>query len=456
MSYRSTSFWFESLGSEPELRAPLPGDLDVDVVILGAGFTGLWTAYYLSIADPSCRIAVIERDTAGFGASGRNGGWCSAMLQGFEELHERDPEGGARLREALIATVSEVGDICAKEGIDADYDMGGGLIVAANEPQAVMAREELASGRAMGWTEEEMHWLEPNEVRKRLRVASTYGGVFQKHIAAINPAKLARGLAEAVERNGVKIYEQTTVTQVVPGRVQTSHGTIRAPRIVMALNAYTADLQGHKRDVVPVYSHMIATEPFSDQLWDEIGLAPRGLFGDHSRLFTYAQRTADNRIAVGGRMPRYHFGSGINPRFEPDSKLDGELAEALRFMLPQLGNFKITHSWGGAIGIPRNMITMTSFDPRTGIASVGGYAGEGVSASNMAGRTLRDLLLDRKTELTALPCVGQPSRRWEFEPFRWLGVSAGIGLCRSADYFETRTGRSARLHDRLMDALGMY
>jgi glycine/D-amino acid oxidase-like deaminating enzyme len=456
MSYRSTSFWFDAIGTEPEPRPPLPGDLDVDVVILGAGFSGLWTAYYLAIADPSCRIAVIERDIAGFGASGRNGGWCWPAVQGLEQLHEKDPEGGDRLREAVVASVYEVGNVCEKEDIAADYHRGGGLMIAVDELQAARAREDVAEARAVGYAEDDVQWLEPDEVRQRIRVAANCGGVFQKNIAAVNPAKLARGLADAAERRGVTIYEQTTVTGVEPGRVQTSHGTVRAPRIVMALNAFKVRLPGYKRDVIPVYEHMFATEPFPDQLWDEIGLAPRGLFGDGRRMFTYAQRTADNRIAIGGRSPRYHFGSGIDPRFDRNPSVERELVEALRAMLPQLGNFKVTHRWGGVIAVPRDMISKASFDPKTGIAGIGGFVGEGVAATNLAGRTLCDLLLQRETEISTLPWVGKRSPCWEPEPFRWLGVNAGMGFLRAADYVESRTGRSAQLLDRMMDALGWH
>jgi glycine/D-amino acid oxidase-like deaminating enzyme len=456
MAYRSTSYWFDSLGAEPEVRPSLPGDLDVDVAILGAGYTGLWTAYYLAIADPGCRIAVIEGEIAGFGASGRNGGWCSAMLEGLDEICEEDPEGGAKLREALIASVSEIGDICLKEGIEAEYHLGGGLMVAVDEIQAVRGREDVASDHALGWTEDDIRWLEPEEVQQRMRVPSDFGASFQKHVAAVNPAKLVRGLAETVERHGVTIYEKTRVTEVAPGKVQTSHGTVRAPRIVIALNGYKGNLPGHKRDMVPIYSHMVATEPFSEQLWDEIGLIPRGLFGDLSRLFTYAQRTADNRIAIGGRAPLYHWGSGVDPRFDRNAAVEEHLVQALRSMLPQLGDFKITHRWGGTVGINRDMVTRTSFDPVSGIASVGGFSGEGVAASNMAGQTFRDLLLGLDTELTALPWVGAPSPRWEPEPIRWLGVKTGIGLNRFADYLETRTGRRAKLIERLMEGLGMY
>ncbi len=161
MSYRSTSYWFDSIGFEPEARAPLPGDRDVDIVIQGPGFSGLWTAYYLSIADPSCQIAVIERDIAGFGASGRTGGWCWPEVAGMRSFHEEDPEGAGRLREAIVSTVYEVGEVCEREGIAADYKCVGGIGIAVDELQAAHAREELAEARALGFSEDDHYWLEP-------------------------------------------------------------------------------------------------------------------------------------------------------------------------------------------------------------------------------------------------------------------------------------------------------
>ncbi|MGI9271331.1 MAG: NAD(P)/FAD-dependent oxidoreductase [Woeseiaceae bacterium] len=270
----------------------------------------------MSIADPGCKIAVIERDIAGYGASGRNGGWCWPEVAGMHTYHAEDPDGAGRLREAVVATVYRVGEVCEQEGIEADYKLVGGIGIAVDELQARLAREGIAEARAFGFSEEDHYWLPPDELRKRIRVADAVGGTFQNHVAAVNPAKLARGLAEAVERRGVKVYEQTTVTGVEPGRVQTSHGAVRASRIVLAMNAYKAKLSSHKRDIIPVYENMIATEPFSDEVWDEIGLIPRGLFADRRRVFTYAQRTADNRIAIGGRTPRFHYGSRVDPSLD--------------------------------------------------------------------------------------------------------------------------------------------
>ncbi len=187
MSYRSTSYWFDSIGSEPIARAPLPGDRDVDIVILGAGFSGLWTAYYLSIADPGCNIAVIERDVAGFGASGRNGGWCWPEVAGMQTYLAEDPDGASRLRDAIIATVYRVGEVCEQEGIEADYKLVGGIGIAADELQATRARQVIAETRAYGISEDDHYWLEPDELRKHIRVADAVGGTFQNHVAAVNP-----------------------------------------------------------------------------------------------------------------------------------------------------------------------------------------------------------------------------------------------------------------------------
>jgi glycine/D-amino acid oxidase-like deaminating enzyme len=454
MSYRSISFWFDSLGAEPRLRPPLPGDCEVDVAIVGGGFTGLWTAYYLMRADPACRVAVLERETAGFGASGRNGGWCVALIHGLPYYLERDPQRGAALREAIKASVDEVGAVCSAEGIEADFHKVGGLNLATNARQAERLRSNLEYEWEIGWKEGDVYWLDPAEVTARIRISSPFGGTFNTNVAAVNPAKLARGVADAAERRGASIYEQTTVLAVEPGRVRTSHGMVRAPRIVMALDAHVTRLPGCRRNLIPTYEHMIATEPLSDQTWEEIGLAKRGLFGDASRLFTYAQRTADDRIAIGGRNFDYHYGSAIHPRFEKNPHVEQLLVDALREMLPQLGEFAITHRWGGVLGVPRDLVSALSIDEKTGIGGVVSYAGEGVCPSNLAGRTLCDFALGRKTPLIELPWVGHRSPRWEPEPLRWLGTQASRALFISVDRTERR-GRRYPVRGRLIDAMGL-
>ncbi len=454
MSYRSVSYWFDSFGAEPELRSPLPGDLDVDVAIVGGGFTGLWTAYYLMLADPSCRVAVLERETAGFGASGRNGGWCMAMIHGLSHYFAQDPERGAALRDTMRANVDEVGNVCKTEGIEADFHKGGGINLATNALQAERLRSDLDFAREKGWTEDDVRWLEPDELNARIRIASNYGGTFNFNTAAVNPAKLARGVADAAERRGAAIYEQTAVKAVEPGRVHTSRGVVRADRIVMGLDAFVTQLPGCKRNVIPTYEHMIATEPLSDRTWEEIGLAKRGLFGDASRLFMYAQRTADNRIVIGGRSVDYHFGSTIDSRYEKSRAVEQTLVDSLHELLPQIGEIAVTHRWGGVLGLPRDLISSLYCDEKTGIAGAASYSGEGVCPSNLAGRTLCDLTLGRKTQLTELPWVGHQSPRWVPEPLRWLGVRAGMALSESTDRADTH-GRHSPIRERLLSLMGM-
>jgi glycine/D-amino acid oxidase-like deaminating enzyme len=205
---------------------------------------------------------------------------------------------------------------------------------------------------------------------------------------------------------------------------------------------------------MPIYEHMVATEPLSDQVWQEIGLAERGLFGDGSRLFTYAQRTADNRIAIGGRHYGYRYGSAIEARFERRPHVERLLVDALRNMLPQLGEFAVTHRWGGVLGIPRDYISSISIDEATGIAGLGSYAGEGVCPSNLAGRTLCDFALGRKTPLIELPWVGHQSPRWEREPLRWLGARAAQALLASTDHADAR-GRRYPVRELLLRAMDL-
>jgi len=454
MSYRSISYWFDSLETEPAPRAALPGDLEVDIAIVGGGFTGVWTAYYLKRADPDCRIALLEADTVGFGASGRNGGWCWASVAGLHHHFERDREKADALRQAIGATIDEVGAVCASEGIEADYSKGGGLTLTSNPAQAERVRAHVESHHAIGWSEEEVRWLEPAEVRERMRVASCHGGMFAAQAARVHPAKLARGVAAAAEKRGVEIYEQTRVTRVEPGRVHTAHGVVRAHRIVLGLAGYLSQLPDYRRDAIPAYNYMIATQPLSRETWERIGLMGGTGFGDASRFIIYAQRTADDRIAIGGRGLSYFYGSAIDPRFEQRPRNDRLLRQALRELIPDLGEVEITHRWGCAFGISRDMTASVNLDPATGIANAGGYVGDGVAASNLAARTLSDLLLDRKSALTELPWVGHRSPRWEPEPLRWIGVRAGTAINASADATESRTGRRARLHDVALRWLG--
>jgi len=446
-SRRALSFWHDTVPGSLDPRPALPGDQSADIAIVGAGYTGLWTAYYLKKADPALRIVVVEAEFAGFGASGRNGGWCSAIFP--SSLTKVAKVAGSRtsattLQRALYATVDEVGRVVAAEGIDCHYAKGGTIVLARTPVQLERAREEVEEGRAFGFGEEDLRLLSADEATRHAHATDVLGATFTPHCAAIHPARLARGLAEVVERLGVPIFERTPVTEIRDGVVRTQHGTVRAEIVVRATEGHTASLRGFKRAIAPVYSLMLATEPLSEETWAAIGLTDRQTFADHRHLIIYGQRTADGRLAFGGRGAPYHFGSSIKPEYDREPRVHAELKNALVELFPVLGDVKITHTWGGALGVPRDWFASVGVDRAAKLAWAGGYVGDGVGASNLAGRTLADLLRGEATELTALPWVGHRSPRWEPEPARWLGANLGLRVMSAADAEEARTGRPSR------------
>jgi glycine/D-amino acid oxidase-like deaminating enzyme len=280
------------------------------------------------------------------------------------------------------------------------------------------------------------------------------GATYTPHCAAIHPARLVRGLARAVERLGATVHEHTAVTAVEPHLVTTDRGRVRADVVVRATEGYTPGLAGHRRDVAPVYSLMVATEPLPAHVWAEVGLAERETFADHRHLIVYGQRTADDRLAFGGRGAPYHYGSSVRPEHDREPATFGDLHRVLVDLLPAVGDAALTHCWGGPLGIARDWCASVGLDPATGLAWAGGYVGDGVATTNLAGRTLTDLVLGRDTALTALPWVNHRSRRWEPEPLRWLGVSASLAVMGGADTEEARTGRPSRRAAALNRLLG--
>ena len=322
MADRPLSLWHDTLPDGDDLtpRAPLPGDRETDVAIVGAGFTGLWTALYLRRLDPSLRVTLVEAEVAGFGASGRNGGWCSALLpMGLSSMAgSAGRDAAIAMQQAMFATVDEVGRAAAEEGIDCHYAKGGYLHLATNPAHTGRLRQELEEARRFGLGEDDLRWLDRSEAADRLRAAGVLGALHTPHCAAIHPARLARGLATAVERHGAVLHEATRATAIEPGRVRTDRGTLKADVVVRATEGYTPTLDGQRRAVVPLYSLMIATEPLPETTWDEIGLRHRETFNDARHLIIYGQRTADGRFAFGGRGAPYHFGSAVKPEFDHD------------------------------------------------------------------------------------------------------------------------------------------
>jgi len=437
------SYWLSTEDLTP--RAALTGDTDVDVAIVGAGYTGLWTAYYLAIADPTLRIAVLEASVAGFGASGRNGGWCSALYpESWPSLARRHGHAAAvALARAMESTVDEVGRVAAAEGIDCHFAKGGTITLARTGAQEERARSLVSAESEFGV---DVSWLSATEAHALCGATSVRGGVYTPHCAAIHPGRLVRGLAEVVERRGVRLYEQTRALSLRPGAVVTEHGTVRAEVVVRATEGYTAGLAGQRRALVPLYSLMVATSPLPASFWSSVGLARRETFADFRRMIIYGQRTADDRLAFGGRGAPYHFGSRVAPSFDRSSRVHDALAETLVELFPSLGpRPPIEFRWGGPLGVPRDWTASVGYDRATGLAWGGGYVGDGVATTNLAGRTLADLITGASSDLVTLPWVGHRSRRWEPEPLRWLGINTALRVMDVADARESRTGRTFRL-----------
>jgi glycine/D-amino acid oxidase-like deaminating enzyme len=426
------------------------------VTIVGAGYTGLWTAYYLAKADPTLRIVVLEAETAGFGASGRNGGWCSALFpvssKRLAALPGSSREQAVAMHLAMQASVNEVGLVSAAEGIDCDYHKGGTIALARTPAQLARARAEVAE--VPEWGPGDLRFLEPGEVAEHVRATKVLGATFTPHCAAIHPGRLVRGLARTVERLGVVIHEHTPVTAIEPGRALTAYGGVRADVVVRATEGFTPRLAGQQRKIAPVYSLMVATEPLDAATWDRIGLANRPTFTDYRHLIIYGQRTADGRLAFGGRGAPYHFGSRIAPSFDDKQRVYAGLRAALLELFDGLDKVRFTHSWGGPLGVPRDWCASVGLDQGTGLAWAGGYVGDGVSTTNLAGRTLADLVLRRDSDLVRLPWVGHRSRAWEPEPLRWLGLNAGLRAMTAADTEERLTGRQSVIARLMAPLLG--
>jgi glycine/D-amino acid oxidase-like deaminating enzyme len=459
------SYWWHARGGFPPRRPSLPKPQETDVCIVGAGYTGLWTAYYLKGMRPDLRVVVLEAAFAGYGASGRNGGWVTSALPGSRARYARGPNGVAGVRAleaALRSTVDEVGRVCEAEGIAADFVKGGRISVATSPSQLARLRSALAHDRQWGDGEEIVRFLPRDEMRERINVAGALGGLYWPDSARVQPAALAEGLAAAAERRGADIYEATPVSAILPGRgtdgsgapaadgagaagsvagsgaiARTPFGDVQARTVLRCTEGFTAALPGARRVLLPMNSSMVMTEQLPDRAWKEIGWAGFETLGDEAHAYMYAQRTADGRIALGGRGAPYRFASATDEFGVTSPQTAAALAEVLRRMFPAAAAARLDHAWCGVLGVPRDWCASVSYDAASGIGWAGGYTGHGVAAANLAGRTLAELVLGVSSELTALPWVGHRSRNWEPEPARWAGVHGLYALYRLADRLET-------------------
>ena len=297
-------------------------------------------------------------------------------------------EPGIRLQRAIFETVDEVGRVVAQEGIDCHWAKGGMLNLATAPAHEAILHAEVAHWAELGFGEKDWLWLDRDAVTEHIRSPRVSAALYSPHCAAIHPLRLATGLAKVVQGLGVEIYGETPATRVEKGSVLTPRGRVRADRVVLATEAYTDSIAGRKRQMLALHSMMIATEPLSAQTWEEIGLGARQTFGDPRRTVIYGQRTADDRIAFGTRGG-YFFGSRTRSRFAPDERFFIQARKNLWELFPVLEDAEVTHSWGGALGVPRNWRPSVGMDRRAGLAWAGGYVGEGVAASNLGGAIRR-------------------------------------------------------------------
>ena len=451
VDYSGRSLWLDTLATPIVPRPQLRGDLAADVVIVGAGFIGLWTAYCLARAEPTLQIVVLEAEIAGFGAAGRNAGFVSAGIAGKAQAYVARGgwEGVQHAERAMIEGIDHVGEVVAREGIACGWTKSGSLRIATSPAQLQRVRAGVQTRRERGLSESDGQLLDADEVAARVRIPGVVGGAYTPHCARVHPGRLVRGLAQACERRGVEIFERSRVGRIKPGQVDCAPrdglaaATVRAPIVVQATEAFTVELPGQHRDYMPVFSHMLATEPLDDETWSAIGWKRCETVADQRHLFTYAQRTADGRIAIGGRGAWYRMGSAIRAGDERPPGVHAALERTLREWFPAAAGAEITHRWGGVFAVPRDWSMSIELDRTTGLARAGGLAGHGLVASSLCGRTLADLILERDSELTSLPWVGHQSGRWEVEPARVVAQRLITAVLASADRSEDAGGGPA-------------
>ena len=426
----NSSLWLEA-DQSPVSSASMSSNYDVAVI--GGGFSGLWCTFHLKKLDPSLKIAIFEAKYLGFGASGRNGGWASSEYPVHKETLKKriGASLATQLFEALDRSIDEIGDF-SKNHSEVGFVKSGSLYFARNRAQLSRLKSNADGGNL---------WLSSREVKERLNVTGALGGVLNPSCATVHPFNLVIALATHLQSKGVSIFEDSWATRV-SGGVLVNSSFIKAPVVIQATEAFGAP----GREFIPLYSLMVATEPLNESIWEEIGNSERFTFAENSHMVNYAQRTIDNRIAIGGRGATYPFASKLQESKESTVKVHETLRSLLRSWFPILRDVNFTHSWGGAVAITRDWEPYLQWDPNSGFGRLGGYAGDGVTMSYLAAKILAHEILDVKNELRNLHFVNQKIRKWEPEPIRYLGVNTLVKLSGIADAEERITGRASLLN----------
>jgi len=447
----STPMWWDD-SRRPESRAALQGDLEVDLAVVGAGFTGLWAALLALEEDPARQVVVLEGARVGWAATGRNGGFCAASLtHGVGNGLARWPGEMPLLQRLGAANLDAIEATIDQRGIDCDFERTGELDVAVAPWQLEDLRVLHQTMRDLG---EETELLTAAQTRALVTSPTYLGGLLDRHgVAMVNPARLAWGLADAVEGAGGRIHEATRVQRLrrAGDRValSTATGTVRARQVVLATNVFPSPLRRARPYVVPVWDHIIATEPLSPSQRESLGWQGRSGVGDSGNQFHYYRLTTDNRLVFGGYDALYYYGSDLSSRRQRRPETEQRLYRHMLTTFPGLRGVRITHTWGGAIDTSTRFSASWQRAFGGKVVSVLGYTGLGVGASRFGAQVCLDLLAGRDNERTRLEMVRRRPMPWPPEPLRWLGIQMTKRSIARSDAHGGRRDIWLRLLDRL-------
>lgn len=420
------SYWLASCDDDLTPRPALAGDEVVDVAIMGGGFSGLWTAWFLLQNDPGISIAIVERQFCGFGASGRNGGWCSprfpinpsALIRRF---------GVSTARSMLLAQqamVEEVGRICEQEGIDAHFNPAGVLTLARSAEQLPSLQASFEAYGKLGM-EAGCELLGTEQAQEAVHATGVQGAMRLSAGGTIHPGRLVRGLARALERRGVRIHETTEVLRTIEGAAPalvTDGGTIRARRAVLvAGEAYLTGHSSYRRRLIPMASTIMLTAPLTAAQWDKVGWSRGECLSSYVQTTNYLTRTADGRILFGSRGAPYRYGSDMSEAALRQHANFDWIRDRLFEWWPSLEDIEFTHRWAGYLGIPRDWLPTVHFDAARRIGHSYGYTGHGVITSAICARALAGLVTGRAPSPDT-PYIREQAPNWEVEPLRWAGI----------------------------------
>ncbi|HYU60206.1 MAG TPA: FAD-binding oxidoreductase [Solirubrobacterales bacterium] len=431
-------YWWET---EPVVPGPpLEGTERADVCIVGGGYTGMWTAYFLKRADPALEVTIVERSWAGSGASGHNDGYAMTVLDmSLHHLVERHgAERAGAAHEAVARSVVEIGGFCDEHGVEADYDLCGFAGVGVNDGQMWRLERDLEAARRIG-AEADFEYFEDQRAREVIGSPIVRGVLKERRGALINPQRLARGLARVIDEMGVRVHERSPATAISSGRVTTERGAVEAERIVVATNAYQHAFDQFKGRVVPIWSYAMVTEPLTDDQLGRVAWPGREGFEDKRNFITIGRLTADNRVVWGGRLAPYYRGNDMDIRHMRNDYVFDQLRGAWSQFFPMWSDVRFTHAYGGCVAITG------TFLPYVGSLGGGvlygyGYNGHGVAPSHTVGQTLADLVTGRDSELTNLVFVDQKESRLPGEPLRYLGTRLTTALLERQDRKMDRGG----------------